>query len=115
MKEKENSDMKQILIEKELMKKIDREYSRFYMMMEMTSKANLFANSDEIEKKKRITKYLKDMVGKLDETIQGRMLTSDNLMEEFYCSARDVEFDALGQTLDRYLEMTYRGEEADTE
>lgn len=51
----------------------------------------------------------------MEETIQGRMLTSDNLVEEFYCSARDVEFDVLGQTLDRYLEMTYRGEEADTE
>lgn len=59
-------------------------YEKFYLFMAGTSKANLFASSDEIELKKKIAVYLLDTADQWPETVRKRMQVCDNVLEEAY-------------------------------
>lgn len=63
-------------------KKVDMEYEMFFLDMMRTSKANIFANSEEIEIKKSIYGILKEeKFSKVQEEI---MCACENLLEELY-------------------------------
>lgn len=62
--------------------KVDREYEIFYLDMMRTSKANIFANSEEIEIKKSIYGILKE-----EKSLNGQeeiLCACENLLEEIY-------------------------------
>ena len=64
--------------------KLHFEYEKFYLSMVGTSKANLFANSAEIELKKKIAAYLLDTSDRWPEAVRKRMQVCDNVLEEAY-------------------------------
>ena len=76
-----------------ILEKLDTEYEFFFLDVMRTSKENIFAISGEIERKKRIQKFLKEYVSSeknlKDEVMIKRLLLTDNLMESCYRYVRD--------------------------
>lgn len=72
----------------EILEKLDTEYEFFFLDVMRTSKENIFAISGEIERKKLIQKCLKEYVSSpknlKNETMEKRLLLTDNLMESCY-------------------------------
>ena len=71
-----------------ILEKLDTEYEFFFLDVMRTSKENIFAISGEIERKKRIQKFLKEYASSeknlKDEVMIKRLLLTDNLMESCY-------------------------------
>ena len=71
-------------IKEKILEKIDVEYERFFLDMSRTSKANIFACSEEIEKKKKIVELLQRNIQEIENGRLNQILTIDNIMEECY-------------------------------
>ena len=85
---------------KDLLKdKLHFEYEKFYLSMVGTSKANLFANSAEIELKKKIAAYLLDTADHWPEAVRKRMQVCDNVLEEAYRYVMDHPEDGWVESL----------------
>ncbi|MCR5545751.1 MAG: hypothetical protein K6F30_04655 [Lachnospiraceae bacterium] len=66
--------------------KLDEEYELFYLKMVGSSKANLFAKSQEIEMKKRIYCYLRQ---ELENSTDEKLMLLDSIIDEVYRKAMD--------------------------
>lgn len=73
-----------------LREKLDEEYELFYLKMVGSSKANLFAKSQEIEMKKRIYCYLRK---ELEHSTDDKLMTFDSIIDEVYRKAMDASLD----------------------
>ena len=91
---------------KDLLKdKLHFEYEKFYLSMVGTSKANLFANSAEIELKKKIAAYLLDTADHWPEAVRKRMQVCDNVLEEAYRYVMDHTEEEWVGSLQHFLEQ----------
>lgn len=87
--------------QQQVLRKLDDEYEMFFMDMMKSTKENLFAKSGEIETKKSIVVFLKDRVKRNKKIHPERMLTSNNILDEFYryiTDHNDISFDAAART-----------------
>ena len=85
--------------------KLHFEYEKFYLSMVGTSKANLFANSAEIELKKKIAAYLLDTADHWPEAVRKRMQVCDNVLEEAYRYVMDHTEEEWVGSLQHFLEQ----------
>lgn len=65
-------------------KKIDWEYEKFYLDMMRTSRENIFTKSKEIEYKKCICKKLKEVTQDLSENEMNVLMVKDNLIDYMF-------------------------------
>lgn len=65
-------------------KKIDWEYEKFYLDMMRTSRENIFTKSKEIEYKKCICKKLKEVTQELSENEINVLMVKDNLIDYMF-------------------------------
>ena len=94
---------------KDLLKdKLHFEYEKFYLSMVGTSKANMFANSAEIELKKKIAAYLLDTADHWPESVRKRMQVCDNVLEEAYRYVMDHPEDGWVGSLQHFLDQDCR-------
>ena len=84
--------------------KLEWEYEIFYLDLAHTSKANIFAKSNEIEKKKQIYLVLKEFghgLEKRNTDLLEKLLGLDNTLEEAYRFLMDHTADFTSQELVR--------------
>ncbi len=71
-------------LKERLLEKICFEWEMFFLEKTATSKANIFAMSDEITRKKWIMKNLKVAIDQLSDQTIAKIILLDNLLEECY-------------------------------
>lgn len=71
-------------LKERLLEKVCFEWEMFFLAKTATSKANIFAMSDEITRKKRIMKNLKIAIDQLSDQTIAKIILLDNLLEECY-------------------------------
>lgn len=71
-------------LQERLLEKVSFEWEMFFLAKTSTSKANIFAMSDEITRKKRIMKNLEIAIGQLSDQTIAKIVLLDNLLEECY-------------------------------
>ena len=69
--------------ESDMEEKLMYENEIFYMDCMRQSKAGIYARSKEIDMKNQIARLLMEL-GKEDESLQGKLLSLDNILEEAY-------------------------------
>ena len=84
--------------------KIDFEYEYYFMDMMKCTKENIFAKSREIELKKSIVIYLKNIVHNNRNINLMKMATSNGLIDEFYRYVIDHEDIGREEAMNRYME-----------
>lgn len=73
-----------------LQEKINYEFQCFYLDQMRTSKENIFAHSEEIEIKKKLSMQLQCLAETVDEETAAFLMMQNNLLESVYCFWKDV-------------------------
>lgn len=74
-----------------LQEKINYEFQCFYLDQMRTSKENIFAHSEEIEVKKKLSMQLHCLAESADEETTALLMMQNNLLESAYCFWKDVD------------------------
>lgn len=99
------------MIEKKIIDALNYEWERFYLDCMRTSKSNIFAKSSEIEIKKKITFYLKNILPEIDEAALAGLTVQDNIMESVYRYILDyLEDGSIEELIQKYIISLQEGE-----
>ena len=88
----------------ELIQKIDSEWQYYYIDQLAQSKANIFANSDLMSKKRTISFLLKKIGRRMSEDILRRVLYLEDLTDEAFRFCNDHPEDSLEDSIRIFLQ-----------
>ena len=91
-------------VDERLENKINQEYELYYDKMMCASKEQLFAVSGEIERKKRITKQMRKIVGEASLETKELMIGLDNLIDSVNRFVSDYTFTSIREGVQKWLE-----------
>lgn len=99
----------------ELIKKLDSEWQYYYIDQLAQSKANIFANSDLISKKRAISFLLKKIGRRMPEDIIHRVLYLDDMTDEAFRYCNDHPEDSLEDSIQNFFQsFAIKNSEADS-
>lgn len=84
--------------------KVDKEYELFYLDTIKNSRENIYAKSGEIERKKYLVSYIKNVLRSQRIFRYVELMTANNLLDEFYRYAIDHEDVGFEVALSDYME-----------
>ena len=90
--------MSRILIEK-----LDWEYNNFYNEVTSTSKANVYGRSAEIERKKRIVKYLRGVLERVEPEDVMKLQVVENILDGADRQAADHPEKSIERSAEDYI------------